>query len=380
MFSTKQSAITLVVVVLILTTLGLVMLFSTSAFAMKQSGDPYYFIERQVVFLLLGGVGCIAAACLNYQNYEKYAWWILGATILALILCLIPGLGIKVGGARRWLNLGFTRLQPAEFAKLGVIIFLCFWMAKNYKLVPKWDWGFIYPALIVSVPLALIFLQPDLGTASLIGLVMIILMFIAGTKMRYILPSVILLPSIVLTIALAIPERRARLLSFLNPENDKDGKGYQVWQALIALGSGGIDGLGLGNSRQKMMYLPEAHNDFIFPVIGEELGLWWTLGIVFCYILIMVCGFMIAVCAKDKFGLYLASGITLLICLQAVINIAVVTNLLPNKGMPLPFISYGGSNLLVCLIGIGILINIYRHGVFIEKHDPFAIAEYTPKV
>ncbi len=380
MFSTKQSAIMLTVVVFILTTLGLVMLFSTSAFAMKQSGDPYYFIGRQIMFLVLGGIGCIAAACFNYQNYEKYAWWIFGITIVILLLCLIPGLGIKVGGARRWLSLGFTRLQPAEFAKLGVIIFLCFWMAKNYKLASKWNWGFIYPSLLASIPLGLIFLQPDLGTAFLIGLVMVVLLFIAGTQLRYILPSIFLVPGIVLAIALMIPNRRARLLSFLDPTSDTSGMNYQIHQALIALGSGGRDGLGLGNSRQKMMYLPEAHTDFIFPVIGEELGLWWTLGIVFCYILIMVSGFMIAVCAKDKFGLYLASGITLLISLQAVINIAVVTALVPNKGMPLPFISYGGSNLIVCMVGVGILINIYRHGVFMAEHDPFAIADYTPKV
>ncbi|MDL5050719.1 putative lipid II flippase FtsW [Oscillatoria amoena NRMC-F 0135] len=380
MFSTKQSAPILVVVVLLLTTLGLVMLFSTSAFAIKQSGDAYYFIERQIMFLALGGVGCVVAACFNYRNYEKFAWWILGLTIVALLLCLIPGLGIKVGGARRWLNLGFTRVQPAEFAKLGVMIFLCYWMAKNMKYVGQWNWGFLYPLAIVGVPVALIFLQPDLGTAALIGAAAIILMFIAGTKMRYILPCVIGLPALVLGIAMAIPNRRARLLSFLDPSSSPDGVNYQINQALIALGSGGIEGLGLGNSRQKMMYLPEAHTDFIFPVIGEELGLWWTLGIIFCYILILVCGFMIALRANDNFGLYLASGITLLMSLQAVINIGVVTALLPNKGMPLPFISYGGSNLLVSLIGVGILINIYRHCVFEEQHDPFAIAESTPKV
>lgn len=384
MLSIKHSAIILVVLVLILSTLGIVMLFSTSTFAIKQSGDPYYFIWRQLVWLVIGGIGCIAASCINYKYYEKYIWWIFGATVILLILTLIPGVGTKISGARRWLKLGFMNLQAAEFAKLAIVIFLAFWLSKYQKLSTTWNWGFLMPLVIVGVPLVLIFRQPDLGTAALMGAVSIILLFISGVKMRYILPSVVILPSIVLGIAMAIPNRRERIVAYcrtiFDPEYGKDGINYQVNQALIALGSGGLEGLGLGNSRQKMMYIPEAHTDFIFPVIGEELGLWWTLGIVFCFILLLINGFIISFCAKDRFGMLLAAGITLVISLQAILNIAVVTALLPNKGMPLPFISYGGSSLLVCLIGIGIMINIYRHGVFETEHDPFAIEEKTPRV
>jgi len=222
---------------------------------------------------------------------------------------------------------------------------------------------FIIPLAIISVPAALVLGEVDLGTTALIGTTAFVVMFIAGTNPLLLGGLAVAGLGGLLVVATQISERMGRLSAFLHPQNYKDDAGLQQMQALIAWGSGGMDGLGLGNGRQKMLYLPYAHTDFIFPIIGEELGLRFSLLVVFLFVVIIVCGIMIALHARDRFGLLLGCGIVSLLALQAAVNIGVTTSLLPNKGLPLPFISYGGSNLAACMFGIGVLVNIYRQGI-----------------
>jgi cell division protein FtsW len=245
-------------------------------------------------------------------------------------------------------------------AEVAAVFFLAWWFTRVETSSGRILHGFVIPLGIVGVVLALIACEVDLGSTALIGASSFVIMFVAGTNA--ILLGVLSLFGIggILFVAMAMPERMGRLTAFMNPELYKQDAGLQQMQALIAWGSGGIEGLGLGNGRQKMLYLPYAHTDFIFPMIGEELGLRMSLLVVFLFVVIIVCGMMIALHAKDRFGLLLGSGIVALLALQAAVNIGVTTSLLPNKGLPLPFISYGGSNLAACLFGIGILLSIYR--------------------
>jgi cell division protein FtsW len=242
--------------------------------------------------------------------------------------------------------------------------------------------GFLIPLGIVSTALVLILLEVDLGTTALIGATMFVMMFVAGTHPAWL--GLLSLGGLagMLFVATRMPERMGRLAAFMDPERYKDDAGLQQMQALIAWGSGGMEGLGLGNGRQKMLYLPYAHTDFIFPMIGEELGLRISLLVVFLFVAIIVCGMMIALHAKDRYGLLLGSGIVSLLGLQAAVNIGVTTSLLPNKGLPLPFVSYGGSNLAACLFGIGLLLNIYRQGVLepAKKKSAVIRARTTPRI
>ncbi|MFZ5806458.1 MAG: putative lipid II flippase FtsW [Verrucomicrobiota bacterium] len=356
----RNSACILIVAVFSLVALGLVMLLSVSAFAPDNRGDAMFFIVRQSAWLGLGVIAGILVTQLDYQLWVKYAQWFLILAAVLMIACFIPGIGTAVKGAHRWLNLGFAKVQPSEFAKLAVVAFMAFWLGKHQRKIAEFKQGFAVPIGVVLGIAGILVFQPDLGTAALILLVAFLLMFIAGVRLRYILPIPVLGFLGIIGIALAMPERRGRLLAFINPENYRSDEGYQVWQALVAFGSGGTNGLGLGNSVQKMFYLPEAHTDFIFPIIGEELGLMVTLGVVLCFLMVALTGGYISYHAPDAMGVLLGFGATALICIQAGMNIAVVTAMVPAKGIGLPFISYGGSNLVVCLACIGILLNIHR--------------------
>lgn len=359
----RSSIYLLLLSVVGLVTLGVVMLFSTSAFAQDSHGDPYYFLKRQVIWLLIGTAACIVAAFTDYHFWQRsWKWWF-GISVLLLALCFAPHIGMRINGSHRWIKLGFAPFQPSEFAKIAAIFFLGWWFSREKTEASKPLHGFIIPFAVVSVLIGLIAKEVDLGTSALIGLTTLALCFVAGANWGLIVAFCGLGLGGLLGIAMLIPERAARMMTFLNPEGDKLGKGLQQWQALIAFGSGGFDGLGLGEGRQKMLYLPYAHTDFIFPMIGEELGLRFTWLVLMGYIMIILCGGLIAANAKDRFGKLLATGILLLISLQAAVNIGMTTSLLPNKGMPLPFISYGGSNLAVCLFMVGILVNIHRIGI-----------------
>ncbi len=349
--------------VTVLVSLGVVMLFSTSAFAQDSHGDIYYFVKRQGIWLVVGVLACIAGARIDYGVWRRsWAVW-MGVSALLLALCFVPHVGMRINGSLRWLNLRVTNFQPSELAKIASVIFLAWWFSREETQPRKLLQGLMIPMGVVCMLIALIALEVDLGTSALIGATALGLCFVAGANMALILGFFGVGLAGLIGVACFIPERAARLMTFLHPENDKLGKGLQQWQALIAFGSGGVEGLGLGEGRQKMLYLPYAHTDFIFPMIGEELGLRFTWLVLLCYILVILCGGLIAANAKERFGKMLAMGILLLISLQAAVNIGMTTSLLPNKGMPLPFISYGGSNLVVCLFMVGILVNIHRTGL-----------------
>jgi len=378
----RKSAYFLFLAVLGMLVIGIVMLFSTSAFAKDSHGDMYFFVKRQAVWLAVGLVVCAVAAIVDYHFWLR-TWWIwFGLALAALAFCFVPHFGMRINGSRRWVSLGPATFQPSEIAKVAVIFFLAAWFATREKESSRLLQGFVIPFAIVCAALVLIVTEVDLGTTALIGATMFVVMFVAGTH-----PALLGLLSLcglggILFVATHMSERMGRLAAFMDPERFKDDAGLQQMQALIAWGSGGMEGLGLGNGRQKMLYLPYAHTDFIFPMIGEELGLRMSLLVVFLFVVIIVCGLMIALHAKDRAGLLLGSGIVSLLGLQAAVNIGVTTSLLPNKGLPLPFVSYGGSNLAACLFGIGLLLNIYRQGVLepAKKKSAVIRARTTPRI
>jgi cell division protein FtsW len=378
----RKSAYFLFVAVLVLLVIGIVMLFSTSAFARDSHGDVYFFVKRQALWLGVGLVICFAAALIDYHFWQR-TWWIwLGLAVVTLTLCFIPHLGMRINGSRRWVGIGMFTFQPSEIAKVATVFFLAFWFSRYEKASNHPLYGFAIPLAVVGVLLALIISEVDLGTTVLVGAASFVLMFVAGTNPIFLGLLSIAGAGGILLVATQMSERMGRLAAFIDPHRYKQDAGMQQMQALIAWGSGGMEGLGLGNGRQKMLYLPYAHTDFIFPMIGEELGLRISLLVVFLFVIIIVCGIMIALHAKDRFGLLAGCGIISLLGLQAAVNIGVTTSLLPNKGLPLPFISYGGSNLVACLFGVGVLLNIYRQGVLEPRNQKLKTmqARITPRI
>ncbi len=362
------SVFLLVFAVLVLTSIGIVMLTSTGAYAREAKGDPSFFLKRQLLWLAVGVVCCVVAAVMDYRWMEK-RWWILYifAAVL-LVCCFIPGIGKKLNGSRRWIGIAGQTFQPSEMGKLAALVTLAWWYARKETLTKTFLGGFLYPLLGVGALIALIAPEVDLGTSSLIFGTTVMMMFVAGTRLRYLITLAAMGGAGLGFTIWKMPERLGRLLAFIYPEKYPDDA-YQQVQGLIGFGSGGIYGLGLGNGRQKNSWLPYAHTDFILPSLGEELGLAATLAVVVLFLLIIVMGTIIATRASDRFGKLLGFGVVTLIGFQAALNIGVTTMVLPNKGLPLPFISYGGSNLAFCLVGIGILISIYRRG-FGERPDP----------
>src|SRR5437899_9141520 len=356
----RKSAYVLFLAVLGLLVIGIVMLFSTSAFARDSHGDVYFFIRRQAIWFGIGLAVCVVAALIDYHFWQRTWWLWFALALIALSLCYFPHIGMRLNGSRRWIGLGPLTFQPSELAKLAAIVFLAAWFARREEAGSNVVFGLILPLAIISLLAGLVLGEVDLGTTALLGTTAFVVMFVAGANPLWLgMVSFAGLGAIVV-VATQISERMGRLSAFLHPQNFKEDAGLQQMQALIAWGSGGMEGLGLGNGRQKMLYLPYAHTDFIFPIIGEELGLRVSLLVVFLFVVIIVCGVMIALQAKDRFGLLLGCGVVSLVALQAAVNIGVTTSLLPNKVLPLPFISYGGSNLVACMFGIGLLLNIYR--------------------
>ncbi len=378
----RKSAYILFLAVLGMLVIGIVMLFSTSAFARDSHGNVYFFIRRQAIWLGVGLALCTIAALIDYHFWQRTWWLWFGLAFIALALCFVPHLGMRINGSRRWVGLGQFGFQPSEIAKIAAVFFLGAWFSRYEKATKSLLYGFVLPLVVTSLLLALIVSEVDLGTTVLLGATALVMMFVAGVNPIWLgLVSLTGLGGI-LFLATQISERIGRLAAFLDPQRFKQDAGLQQMQALIAWGSGGMEGLGLGNGRQKMLYLPYAHTDFIFPIIGEELGLRASLLVVFLFVVIIVCGMMIALHAKDRFGLLVGCGIVSLVALQAAVNIGVATSLLPNKGLPLPFISYGGSNLVACLFGIGLLLNIYRQGVLEPVHRRGASMQVrmTPRI
>lgn len=362
--------------------LGLVMLFSTSAFAEESHSDIYFFVKRQGMWLCVGLVVAVVASLVDYHFWVKYWWAFFAAAAFLLLLCFIPPIGLRINGSNRWINLGFGVVQPSELAKIAAIFFLAWWFSRTDLNFSHFLGGLAYPMGILGILMGLIVMEVDIGNTALIGGTAVAVLFIAGAALRWLLSAIFCGLAGIFIVAMNVSERQGRLLAFLHPERYSLGEGLQQWQALIAFGSGGVDGLGLGEGRQKMLYLPYAHTDFIFPMIGEELGLYATLLTVLAYLLLCLCGSLVASNAKDTVGRLLGIGAVMMITLQACVNIGVTTSLLPNKGMPLPFISYGGSNLVVCLFLVGLLVNIHRQGRPLVSHFAPALTRphFEPRI
>lgn len=341
---------------------GVVMVYSSSAVsAYVNFNDSYYFLKRQIIWVILGMITMLFTLNVDYHAWRKLATPILIVTIILLILVLIPGLGKVVNGARRWLGFGSLYLQPSEFAKLGMVIFCSASLARHQDKITSFLKGLVPQLLILLVVFGLILKEPDLGTALAIGGTIFILFFTAGAKLSH-LTSLGLVGVVGIIAAIILePYRLKRLLAFSNPWADPLDTGYHIIQSLYALGSGGFFGVGLGRSREKFLYLPEPHTDFIFAILGEELGFIGTITVILLFFLFAWRGFKIAIGAPDLYGSMLAAGLTTMIIMQALMNIAVVTASMPVTGIPLPFISFGGSALIFTLTGVGILLNISRY-------------------
>lgn len=365
----KHGAYILILVVLALISLGMVMLTSVGAFVPANQGDAFYFVTRQSVFLVIGIAACLLAAHWDYQYWLKYSWYMVGAAALLMLACFLPGVGVRMNDANRWLNLGLVTVQPVEVAKFSLIAALALWLGAKQKTVHTFQDGVLVPGLMLGGMIGLCALQKDLGTSALMVLIVSLMMFIAGVRISYLAPIPILGIAAVIVLAIIDPEKLDRLMAFLDPEAHRQDGGWQIFMALIAFGSGGVSGMGLGNSVQKFFYLPEAQTDCIFPIIGEELGLIVTLLVVLCFLLFALSAGHISCHAPEPTGVLLGFGVTAFICLQGAMNMAVVTSLMPAKGIGLPFISYGGSNLIMCLIAVGILLNIHRQADYAQKKE-----------
>jgi cell division protein FtsW len=342
---------------------GMVALYSAS---MAQVGTNC--LMQQLVWCALGLGVALVAATVDYRRWQKFAWVFLGIAVLLLVLVLTNGTVHK--GARRWIEGHGLRLQPSEFAKLAIIVFLAHYGSRFQRKMPSFLGGVIIPCVLIGVALGLIFVEPDRGTTVFIAVVSAIMLFLAGVRWLHVLLPVALSATALAFSLVHDPMRWTRIMSYLDVEATKEGVGMQAWHAKLAFGAGGWTGLGLGNGRQKLGFIPEQHTDFILPVIGEELGLVASLLVVLAYVTIVISGFSIAGRARNTFGFLLASGLTIMIGLQAAINIGVVTGVLPNKGLPLPLISYGGSNLLVMLTAIGLLLSVAIHSSTVNEAQP----------
>jgi cell division protein FtsW len=345
----------LVVASIGLTMIGLVMLFSAGAVRGAQD-----LLFKQIVWVLISLSAGFYASVVNLEWLRNRSVIIFAICIFGLVLTLLPGVGVKVNGAQRWIGLGPLRIQPSEFAKIGIILGLAKYFADQQREIGSLLRGFFYPSLLIGGVCGLIILQPDFGTCFLCGAVGATLMFQAGVGLRWLLPVAGLAVSAFSILVYFDPVRIRRVTSFLDVEANANDSAYQLWQGMLAFGVGGVEGVGLGMGRQQMYFLPEAHTDFIFPVIGEELGLVATLSILLAFLTMFL---MVGKRLRHISRMYeylLAMGALLFVVLQAIINMGVVTGCLPTKGMSLPFISYGGSNLVVTFIFIGLIINVMR--------------------
>ena len=360
--SLVNPATIIVVCAIGLTLLGLTILFSASAaFKNKHGVDvPYYYLQKQFIGVVVAAVLCCCVSRVDLDYLRKYAGWIGGTALVLLALVLVPHIGTSVNGSRRWLGIGPFAFQVSEFGKIALVFCLAHYLALNQTRIGEWKRGFVWPLGIVGAFALLVLKEVDMGAAALMTVVGFSLLFLAGARWRYLSPTVLVAMMGFVVIVQHSPNRVRRIAAFLDPEGTRLGAGYQNWQALLAFASGGTDGTGLGQGRQPLNYLPEAHTDFIFSVIGEELGLPFTLGVVATFAIIFLCGLVHLRRAPNLFHYLLVAGCLLLMCMQAIVNLGVVTSLLPNKGMPLPFISAGLSNLLLMGVLVGIIINTQR--------------------
>jgi cell division protein FtsW len=355
-FSFNPAAI-IVVCAIGLVFLGLTILFSATV---SFKGGPYSYLGKQIFGVFVAAVAAFVVSRLNLEYARRHVWIVGGVAAIALVFVLVPGLGISVKGSRRWLGFGSVRFQVSELGKIAMVFCLSHYLAINQTRIGDFKRGYVYPLAIIGAFAGLIILEPDFGTAALVVAVGMILLFLAGAKWRYILPTVGVVLAGFTVMVIHNENRLRRFLAYLDVEGNRQTGTYQLWQSLLAFAVGGVDGVGLGQGRQQQSFLPEAHTDFIFAVIGEELGLHFTLGVVAIFAIMFVCGFLHMRRAPNLFQYLLVTGTVLMMCLQAIINLGVVTGQLPTKGMSLPFISAGISNLVLMGILIGIILNTQR--------------------
>jgi len=348
-----------VILVLVLVAIGVLMTYSSSVYyAELKFGNKFHFFYREIFWVVIGIISAIVIGSIHFQTIQKYSWLLLFVATVLLGLIYVPGIGHRVNHAARWIKVAGFTLQPSEFAKYVVIIFLADRLAKNRRHVSKFMRGVLLPLFIVMIPVGLIVVEPDLGTPMVILTTAIALFFVAGTKIMHLFfLSLTAIPALILLV-IKFPYRLKRLMTFLSPDSDPLGAGFQIRQSLIAIGSGQMHGLGLGKSIQKMHYLPEAHTDFVFAIIGEELGFIGAGAIILLMIIFLYVTYKLTQQITDMFGHLVAVGIMTVLTLQMIVNICVVTAILPTKGLALPFISYGGSSMVMTLSACGLLVNI----------------------
>lgn len=354
----------LLAAVLALVAMGLVMVYSASAItAQDKMGDAFYFIKRQIVAAGLGLVAMAVAMKVGYRKLARFAYPLLILAVISMILVLVPGVGSAIGGARRWIRLPGMSFQPAELCKFAWVVYLAYSLAKKREKVATFSVGFLPHLLFCGFLVGLCMLQPDFGSSVCLLFLLFILLFAAGTKLSYLVGSVLLAIPFAYHAIASSPYRMKRILAFMDPWAHRHDVGYQVAESLMSIGSGGAFGLGLGDGRQKLFFLPEAHTDFIFSIIGEELGLIGVAIVVGLYGVIIWRGLRAALSASETFGTYLGLGITSLVAFQAIINMCVAMGVVPTKGLTLPFISYGGSSLIILMGAAGVLLSISANAV-----------------
>jgi cell division protein FtsW len=361
----RNVRINLFITSVILICVGIVMIYSASGiYAWERYKDSLFFLKRHIAFLAIGSLITFFVMSVDYKIFRKFAKPALILSFLLLVLVLIPGIGREVAGARRWFRFKFISFQPSELANIAIIVYVADFIARKEDQMRMFFRGFLPPICVLGLAVILILLQPDLGTAVALGMVIFIMLFIAGVRLSYLLSIIMLSLPVLYLLIFSVPYRRMRIMAFLNPWLDPKGGGFQIIQSQVALGSGGIFGIGLGHSRQKLFYLPAAHTDFIFSIIGEELGFIGTVGVIILFMILIQQGLKIIKHAPDRFSYFLSLGLILMISLKAVINIGVSCGVLPTKGLPLPFISYGGSSFIFDLVSVGMLMNIARSGEY----------------
>jgi cell division protein FtsW len=341
--------------------IGMTMVLSTSyLYSQERYGDGTYFFRKQMIAMGAGALALIACAALPSTLYRRFAYPLLAISFVILVLVLVPGIGVSRGGARRWIMFPGFVFQPSELAKLALVFYLAHSMAKKEQMIRTFSVG-VLPHLIVSGAFAgMLLLEPDFGTALILTMLLYFMLFIGGARVHHLLATGLMALPVLIYVMTKAEYRIRRLMTFWDPWSDAAGSGFHVIQSLIAFGSGQMWGRGLGESRQKLFYLPEAHTDFVFSVIGEEIGLLGALTVLALFGVIVVRGLQLAAKIEEPFDQYLAFGLTVLLGLQALIHMGVVMGLMPTKGLVLPFISYGGSAMVINLMETGILLGLSR--------------------
>lgn len=373
-FANNQFDFILCITIILLLALGIVMVLSASApSSLSTTGNSYTYVKKQLGFAVFGLFAMFFISKIDYRVYKKWYWYVYILGCAVLLLVVVPGLGYSVKGATRWIVIAGTRFQPSEITKTCMILFFAGYLADHKEKIQNVKEGFLLPIIFLVIPAAILLIfQNHLSVSLVIGFITIVMMFIAGCRIKHFMVFGLIAITIVGFVFGIVGMKNSndddgdknfrvnRITSFMNPWEDPQGTGYQTIQSLYAIGSGGMFGLGLGNSKQKYLYIPEPHNDFIFSILAEELGFFGCTLVVILFMIFIWRGIVISMRAKDLYGSLVAIGITTLIAIQAILNIAVVTNSVPNTGMSLPFFSYGGTALVLLLANVGILLNISR--------------------